>query len=274
MNDACPAPIQVRQIWLKACRCHQSTNQLSASQLRPLRRARWRRILTISAFSVFFTSAGFLIATAPAIAAIVTLMSTPTDDESLAIYTTPNEIAAGINDYIVNHPLSLALRSNPTWNESRPHVRFSESQKKHSLTAGTLLGPDRLPVPPIVFCDEGKNLVSMSYLGTDLCGHVGIIHGGMLATLLDEGLARCSFASLPHRIGVTASLTVNYRKPCPAGSFVVLKAETIKAEGRKVWVKGRIELLGKDETPGTLIAEAEGLFVEPKYAKVGISINL
>lgn len=130
-----------------------------------------------------------------------------------------------------------------------------------------MLGPGKIPVPPLVFIEEGKQLVSMSYLGTDLSGHIGIVHGGLLATLLDEGLARCGFAALPNKIGVTASLTINYRKPAPAGSFIVLKAETTKVEGRKVWVKGRIEILGESEEPGMVLVEAEGLFIEPKYAK-------
>jgi 3'-phosphoadenosine 5'-phosphosulfate synthase len=195
-------------------------------------------------------------------------MSAPTDVESVALYTAPDDIAAGLNNYITNHPLAKALRVDPSWHESRPHLRYAEEHKKHSLTAGTLLGHGRIPVPPLVFVNEGEHLVSMSYLGTDLCGHVGIVHGGLLATLLDEGLARCGFAALPNKIGVTASLTVNYKKPTPAGSFVVLKAETTKVEGRKVWVKGRIELLGETEEPGDVLVEAEGLFVEPKYAKV------
>jgi len=198
-------------------------------------------------------------------------MSAPTDAESVAMYQAPDEMAAGLNDYLYNHPLSEALRSNPTWSESRPHLRYPEDQQKHSLTAGTLLGHGRIPVPPLVFINEGENLVSMCYLGTDLCGHVGIVHGGLLATLLDEGLARCGFAALPNKIGVTASLTINYKKLTPAGSFVVLKAETTKVEGRKVWVKGRIELLGENEEPGQVLVEAEGLFVEPKYAKVRFS---
>lgn len=195
-------------------------------------------------------------------------MSAPTDAESVALYIAPDDIAAGVNDYLNNHPLSKALRSDPAWAESRPHLRFPEEHRKHSLTAGTLLGHGRIPVPPVVFIDEGRRLVSMSYLGTDLCGHVGIVHGGLLATLLDEGLARCGFTALPNKIGVTASLTINYKKPTPAGSFVVLKAETVKLAGRKVWVKGRIELLGENEEPGQVLVEAEGLFVEPKYAKV------
>ena len=239
-----------------------------ASSSASLRRARIRRVLTISAFSIFFTSAGFFIATVPAIASIVALMSAPTDARSVAMYHAPDEIAAQINDFVNNHPLSRSLRAHPAWIESRPYLRYPESHRKHSLTAGTLQGPGKIPVPPLVFVDEGKSLVSLSYLGTELCGHAGIVHGGLLATLLDEGLARCGFGALPNGIAVTASLAINFRKPAPAGSFVVLKAETIRCEGRKVWVKGRIETLGDGEEPGETLVDAEGLFVEPKYAKV------
>ena len=200
-------------------------------------------------------------------------MSAPTDADSVALYHTPDEVAAGINEYINNHPLSRSLRADPAWTESRPHLRYPESQRKHSLTAATLIGPGRIPVPPLVFLEEGKSLASISYLSTDLCGHVGIIHGGLLATLLDEGLARCGFSALPNKIGVTANLNINYRNPAPAGSYVVLKAETTKVEGRKVWVKGRIELLGDTVESGKLLVEAEGLFIEPKYAKVRALIH-
>ena len=194
-------------------------------------------------------------------------MSAPSDVESLSLYKATDDIAAAINEHIINHPLSVSLRSNPGWAESRPHLRFPESHQRHSLTAGTLLGPGKFPVPPIVFCDD-RQLVSISYVGTKMCGHVGMIHGGLLATMLDEGLARCAFNSLPSKIGVTASLTINYRKPAPADSYFVLKAETTKVEGRKVWVRGKIEVLGEDEKPGQMLVEAEGLFIEPKYAKV------
>jgi 3'-phosphoadenosine 5'-phosphosulfate synthase len=195
-------------------------------------------------------------------------MSAPTDAESLALYKAPDEQAAKINDYIGSHPLAMSLRPNPAWTESRPHLRFIDEHRKHSLTGGTLLGPGKIPVPPLVFLEEGKSLVSMLYLGTDLCGHVGIVHGGLLATLCDEGLARCGFSALPNKIGMTASLTVNYRSPAPAGSFVVLKAETVKVEGRKVWVRGRIELLSETEEPGKVLVEADGLFIEPRHAQV------
>ncbi len=201
-------------------------------------------------------------------------MSAPTDAESLTLYKAPDEQAAKINDYISSHPLASSLRTNPAWMESRPHLRFVDEHRKHSLTGGTLLGAGKIPVPPLIFLEEGKSLVSMLYVGTDLCGHVGIVHGGLLATLCDEGLARCGFSALPNKIGVTANLTINYRNPAPAGSFVVLKAETIKVEGRKVWVKGRIELLSETEEPGKVLVEADALFIEPRYAKARLSAVL
>lgn len=235
------------------------------------RRLRIRTALKMSAFSIILTSAGFLLASAPAISPIISILSAPTDAESVRLYRTPDQAAAGINDFLINHPLSIALRSSKGWMESRPHVRFPNELKKHSLTAGTLLGHGKVPVPPLVFTNP-KCLVSLAYLGTDLCGHAGMVHGGMLATMMDEGLARCSFSSFPSHVGVTANLNINYRKPTPAGSFVVLKAETVRVEGRKVWVKGRIETLEENDKAGILLVEAEGLFIEPKYAKVGHSL--
>ncbi|KAL8931265.1 MAG: hypothetical protein Q9216_007242, partial [Gyalolechia sp. 2 TL-2023] len=163
--------------------------------------------------------------------------------------------------------------------ESRPHLQLPEAMRAHSLTASTLIGDTKIPVPPLMFTKgQGEELIAISYLGGDLCGHVGIIHGGLLATMLDEGLARCCFAALPNRVGVTARLEVDYRRPCKSEEFVVLKARTEKVEGRKAWVRGRVEVLrmGKDgevrvspwEDRGEVLVEAEGLFVEPKWAKV------
>ena len=86
--------------------------------------------------------------------------------------------------------------------------------------------------------------------------------------MLDEGLAKCCFAALPHNIAVTANINVNYRKPAPSNSYLVLRAETTKVEGRKAWVKGRVESLEKPGVQPTVYAEATALFISPKYAAV------
>ena len=183
------------------------------------------------------------------------------------MYRTPDEVTEEIENHLNNHPIAKEAREKPGWRTIRPHTKFPEDHKKHNLTAGTLSGPGRFPVPPLIFCND-KELVQLVYVGTDLCGHVGVIHGGLTATMFDEALAWCGFGSLPKRIGMTAYLNVNYRKPVPAGSYLILRAQTIKSEGRKVWVKGTIGVLGKGIKPSDTLVEAEALYIEPKWAKV------
>lgn len=190
-----------------------------------------------------------------------------TDEESLQNFH-PDNSQIEIENYIKNHPVAQALRSNSAFTESRPTLKVNQVYRSASLTSGALLGPGRIVVPPYVWQEGGKSLVSIMYLGENMCGHPGLIHGGLLATLLDEGLARCSFPVLPNRIGMTANLTVNYRKPSPAGSFVVLRARTVKVEGRKAWVEGCIETLPKDGSKPMVLVEATALMIEPKQAKV------
>lgn len=208
-------------------------------------------------------------AAVPAFKAANTIMNPPTDEETLLMYIPEDERSREIDEFIKAHPLAAELRLRPEFSESRPHLKVPESFKSHNLTAGTLMGPGRLGVPPFVWSEKGgKSLVSISYLGDELCGHPGIVHGGLLATLLDEGLARCCFGALPNKIGMTANLNINYRAPAPAGTFVVLKAKTTKVEGRKAWVEGHIEtLVGEGEKP-TVLVEATALFIEPKQAAV------
>lgn len=159
-------------------------------------------------------------------------------------------------------PIVKEMREKEEMVESRPHMRIAPSMRAHNLTAGTLLGEGKVSVPPLTFTEKGgKSLVSISHLGQDLCGHPGIIHGGFLSTMLDEGLAKCCFGALPNKIGMTARLEVDFRAPCRAGGYVVLKARTTRVEGRKAWVEGVIET-----EEGVVVAEGKALFIEPRGA--------
>lgn len=208
-------------------------------------------------------------ATIPAFKAANGILNPPSDEETLTMFTPQDEETREVEEFIQRHPITLELRSRSGFSESRPHLKMPISMRAHSLTAGTLMGPGKVVVPPLAFNEEGgKSMVSISYLGKDLCGHPGIIHGGFLATMLDEGLARCCFGALPNKVGMTANLNVNYRAPAPAGAYVVLRATTTKVEGRKAWVEGRIEtLVAEGETP-VVLADATALFIEPRQAAV------
>ena len=206
---------------------------------------------------------------APAIESLRDIANPPTDAETLDMFTPSTEEVAEIEKALFSHPITRGLLQDEKYIASRPHLKIPEKLKAQNLTGGTLLGPDKIAVPPLQFTtDDGSSFVSLQYLGPALCGHPGIVHGGLLATLLDEGLARCCFPALPNKVGVTASLKIDYKAPCMAGQVVVLRAETTKVEGRKAWVKGRLETLA-DESKGEkpiVLTEGEALFIEPRQA--------
>jgi len=174
---------------------------------------------------------------------------------------------ANLESELQSLPLLLALRSQPDaneWYETRPYRHFPEERRVNSLTAGALRGPGKLAFTPLVRArkDESESVIVV-HVGRGLCGHDGIIHGGLLATLLDEGLGRTAINNLPEKVGVTANLEINYRAPTKADQFIVIKTKLIDVKGRKVWVEGHIE-----DTSGNKLAEAKAMFVQPKYAKL------
>ncbi len=183
------------------------------------------------------------------------------------------------HEIILNHPYGKYLLEKD-YKVLSPHLYQSDDHA--SVTASVLLGPNLVAKDPLVLIKRSSHLAPDTekfsnirvfyHLGGGLCGHKGIIHGGILATLLDESLCRCAFPILPHQQGVTASLTVNYRAPAKADNFFVLKAWIDEIEGRKAWVKGQFELLNnysdeEDSPDNVVLAEAECLVIEPRWAE-------
>ena len=93
-------------------------------------------------------------------------------------------------------------------------------------------------------------------LGKAYEGPPGLVHGGFIATLLDHVLARAA-RSAGHG-GLTASLTVSFRRPVPLGVPLVLEAQLESVDGRRATARGR---LVADDDPGTTLAEGEALLV-------------
>jgi acyl-coenzyme A thioesterase PaaI-like protein len=202
--------------------------------------------------------------------ALLAKFGTLSDKESLLQYVPENEEARAVEDFINNHPLTAELRNDPKFVESRPHLKLPAAFRRQNLTAGMLLGPGRFVVPPVVFINDSESVVAISYLGPNLCGHPGLVHGGVLATMLDEGLARCCFDALPRKIAVTAKLEVNYRQPVRTGTYVVLRARTVRVEGRKAWVEGHLETLPDGDSKPVILAEASALYISPRPSTVCI----
>jgi uncharacterized protein (TIGR00369 family) len=118
-------------------------------------------------------------------------------------------------------------------------------------------GPGNPVAPPLVASHTpdgratGRVVVGQAHEGPP-----GLVHGGVVAALFDHMLARAVRAG--GRSGLTAELTVTYRRPVRLGVPLVLTAKLGDADGRRTTARAR--LVAEDD-PGTTLAEADGLFV-------------
>ncbi|WP_448624815.1 PaaI family thioesterase [Geodermatophilus sp. URMC 64] len=119
-------------------------------------------------------------------------------------------------------------------------------------------GPGSPVAPPMAvedFPDEGR-CVGRVTVGKPHEGPPGLVHGGVVATLLDHVVARS--ARVTGHGGLTATLTVSYRRPVHLGVPLLVTGELLSVDGRRAKAVGR--LVAEDD-PGTTLAEAEGLLV-------------
>ncbi|KAA8916223.1 hypothetical protein TRICI_001620 [Trichomonascus ciferrii] len=170
--------------------------------------------------------------------------------------------------YLHGHPLVKKLREDPNFVETRYYDAIPDEHRENMLTSGLLAGQGYLTVEPLVFTNVNeKEMYYLYHVGNRLSGHEGIVHGGFLATLLDEGLSRCTFPSLPNKYGVTANLNINYKAPVPAESYLLLHAKVIDAKGRRVKAQGEIHTLKDVAADEQILVEGTVTMVEPRWAK-------
>ncbi|KAK6198668.1 HotDog domain-containing protein [Scheffersomyces amazonensis] len=200
------------------------------------------------------------------------------DEYELQIKVNPiyQQYISRYNEFNLKNHLNLHLIKEQLW---------------PNLTGFTLRGQDKINYrsDSLYFIDESywdysdieqiephNNNYSITFfhLGSNLSGHNGIVHGGLLATLLDELTCRLAFQNFESKKGVTANLNINYRKPTYVDQYVIIKCIMIKKSGRKCWIKGQVFKLPEasevrdefdHESNDNLLTECEVLVIEPKW---------
>ncbi|KAL0985386.1 hypothetical protein UPYG_G00156240 [Umbra pygmaea] len=100
-----------------------------------------------------------------------------------------------------------------------------------------------------------QKCVCVFQAGHLLEGPPGHVHGGAIATIIDTVLGtHATYLSGPV---MTVNLSINYRRPIPLGSTVLLTSSLDKKEGRKTFVSCQVT----DTEGSKLHTEATGLFV-------------
>lgn len=89
-------------------------------------------------------------------------------------------------------------------------------------------------------------------------GWIGIIHGGIITTILDEAMGQAILFSGLNC--VTAKMQVNFKQPILTGDNLVITGSISRNSGRFVEAEAKVSL-----PDGTLMAEGTATFVNLKH---------
>jgi len=117
-------------------------------------------------------------------------------------------------------------------------------------------GPENPIGLKLEFHREGDVYVTTFIAGQAFQGYQDIVHGGILATLLDEVMAR--FVWEKYGPSATAKLAVRFRRPAPCGTPITARGWITgeRREGKAIETAADVRL-----EDGTILAEATGLVV-------------
>jgi acyl-coenzyme A thioesterase PaaI-like protein len=104
------------------------------------------------------------------------------------------------------------------------------------------------------FVEDGDGIRAEFTPGRQYEGYQGLLHGGIVATALDEAMAM--LLHLRGREGLTGRLDIRFRQEAPVGRRLVVSAR-IREERAKYYATEAALALAD----GTLLAEARATFV-------------
>ncbi|KAK4987483.1 hypothetical protein LTR50_004615 [Elasticomyces elasticus] len=189
--------------------------------------------------------------------------------------------------YFSSRPAFHALLQSPTLELRTPSSRDPKSSTEDSLFAQTFYTPSTIHAAlsyyerPAPSAAQIESVTTLLALGEALNGFPHLLHGGVVASILDEAMGillslnqeRAHFRAVaegkrdggvPEALGCfTAELKVVYVRPVRTPGVVVARAWFVRREGRKTWIWAEV----RDEG-GEVKAKGEALFVEPRQRKL------
>src|SRR5579863_2269327 len=108
--------------------------------------------------------------------------------------------------------------------------------------------------------DDARRVRGMFRIGPEYQGGPGFVHGGIIATLLDEVMAKVNRFADDH--AVTAQLTVDYLKPVPVDEDVIVDGWETERKGRVLFRQGEIR-----DASGVVLARGRGRFMQVDRAR-------
>jgi acyl-coenzyme A thioesterase PaaI-like protein len=128
-------------------------------------------------------------------------------------------------------------------------LELSAIRREMSLVGGA----SHPAAPQIDFVHSDAGTSGTTVLGPIFEGGPGLVHGGILALLLDHAMGHASVSG--NYAAMTTELTLRFRGPTPIGKTLCVTARLDRKAGRKLYLSGRVTV------DGTTTVEADGVFV-------------
>jgi uncharacterized protein (TIGR00369 family) len=108
------------------------------------------------------------------------------------------------------------------------------------------------------FYEQGPGEVTATYeVPNHFQGYPGVVHGGIVAAMLDEIAGRAAMTGKHNRFRYSAKLEIRYRRPVPTGEPLNIYGRLVEERGSRAIAKAELRL-----EDGTLLSEAEALLVD------------
>ena len=115
--------------------------------------------------------------------------------------------------------------------------------------------------------EEPGRVVAEIVVPDQFQGYPGVVHGGVIAAMLDEVSGRTMLRGNPPRWMVTAKLDIRYRKPVPTGKRILLEGKAKEDNGKVAVVTGAIF-----DADRKILAESEAVMVNLPDKLVGLAL--
>jgi acyl-coenzyme A thioesterase PaaI-like protein len=96
--------------------------------------------------------------------------------------------------------------------------------------------------------------IARATLGRHHEGPPGYLHGGLIATLLDEAMSKLNRPL--DVLAMTRNMQVDYLRPVPLYQTLVITSRHLRRDGRKLYHQAEIAL-----EDGSVLAKGQGLFI-------------
>lgn len=134
---------------------------------------------------------------------------------------------------------------------------FPQRRKDDLLIDKALFTPGAIAVPPRFYYNPlTKESVGIYHLGMKLTGYPFIIHGGILATVIEDFMRECVKFAKGKEGERTKDLSISYKLPTLANQFVIVRTTKVDEFGKNVKIK--VEVM--DQSGNRKLLNGTGVF--------------